>query len=171
MIQLNDDFLADVGLQDMPRGNRTPFLQTVYETLELRVGSLLSEGLSDDQLSEFSAIIDREPRTIVAWIEHYAPTYTDDPIFQRLSEGLGEKESASGIVCEYAATKWLEVNSPDYRDLVAAELGRISEEIRLRLPEIRATFDDGRAGESAVDACDHLVAQSLDEADRVGMTG
>lgn len=142
MIQLDDEFLADIGLQDMPRDHRTPFLQKVYETLELRVGSLLSEGLSNDQISEFSAIIDRDPQSIVSWIEHHAPTYTDDPIFTRMNDVLAEKQSAAAIVCEYAATKWLEVNSPDYRDLVAAELGRIAEEIRLRLPEIRATFDE-----------------------------
>lgn len=146
MIQLDDEFLADVGLQDMPRDHRTPFLQTVYEALELRVGTLLSEGLSDDQLTEFSAIIDRDPRVIVAWIEHHVPTYTDDPIFKRMNETLAKTLSASEIVCEYVATKWLEVNSPDYRDLVAAELGRISREIRQRALEIRATFDDGGAG-------------------------
>lgn len=142
MIQLDDEYLADVGLQDMPRDHRTPFLQRICETLELRVGTQLSEGLSDDQLSEFSKIIDRDPGAVVAWIEQHAPTYTDDPIFQRMNESLAEKESASGIVCEYAATKWLEVNRPDYRELVAIELRRITDEIRLRATEIRATFDE-----------------------------
>lgn len=142
MFQLDDEFLADVGLQDMPRDYRTPFLQRIYETLELRVGSQLSEGLADDQLSEFSNIIDRDPEAIVAWIEQHAPIYTDDPIFQRMHESHAEKESASGILCEYAATKWIEVNRPDYRELVAIELRRIADEIRLRATEIRATFDE-----------------------------
>jgi hypothetical protein len=34
-----------------------------------------------------------------------------------------------GLRAEYAATKWLEVNRPDYRDVVAKTLEEIKQEI------------------------------------------
>ncbi len=53
MINLDDDFLAEVGLADLPEVERTPFLAQVNETLEVRVGSRLAERLTDEQLSQF----------------------------------------------------------------------------------------------------------------------
>lgn len=140
MFKLDDGFLAELGLQDMPESQRADFLKHIYETLELRVGTALSEALSDAQLSEFSALIDRDPQVVSAWIEAHAPDFTDDPEYHRIVMARSEKETPSGILCEYAATKWLEVNRPDYRHLVAAELGRVSAEIRHRAAEIRAAF-------------------------------
>lgn len=145
MFQLDDNFLADLGLQDMPPSQRGPFLQRIYETLEIRVGTTLSEGLSDEQLSEFSSIIDRDPRAVIAWIDAYAADFTQDPAYHNIGAALAENESPAGILCEYAASKWLEVNSPDYRDLVAAEFARVSTEIRQRVVEIRAAFSSDAA--------------------------
>ena len=60
MFQLDDKFLADIGLNDLPDEQKQAFLQHIYEELELRVGTRLSDGLSDQQLEEFEKIIDRD---------------------------------------------------------------------------------------------------------------
>ena len=53
MFQLDDKFLQDVGLGDLPEDQKAAFLQHIYEELELRVGTKLSEGLNEQQLGEF----------------------------------------------------------------------------------------------------------------------
>jgi hypothetical protein len=138
MIELGDEFLATVGLADLPAAQRPAFLQMIYSEIELRVGTVLSEGLSDAQLEEFEAIMDRIPGCVLAWIGTHAPDFEIDPIYQRMQDLMAETEQPSAILCEYACTKWLEVNRPDYRDLVAGEFEIISDEIRARAPDILA---------------------------------
>jgi hypothetical protein len=129
MFQLDDKFLADIGLNELPEDQKQAFLQHIYEELELRVGTKLSEGLSDQQLEEFEAIIDRKDDAIVAWLNQYAPNYHTDETFGRLQQATQADPNDPGLRAEYAATKWLEVNRPDYRQVVAQVLDELKKEI------------------------------------------
>ena len=130
MIQLDDTFLADLGLADLPAAERQSLLQNVYEELELRVGSALTDGLSDAQLTEFEAIIDKDYESIVIWLDLNVPDFINDGVYQKMVQALADTADQSDIVCEYASTKWLEINRPDYQRVVAAVLDDIKEQIR-----------------------------------------
>lgn len=91
MFQLNDDFLQSLGLGGMPDDQKQAFLQHLYEELELRVGTRLSEGMSDEQLADFEKLIDAND--------------------------------------EAGALKWLETNRPNYKEVVAAELEKLKQEV------------------------------------------
>jgi len=129
MFQLDDKFLADVGLNEMPEDQKKAFLQHIYDELELRVGTKLSDGMSDEQLEEFESIIDRKDDIVMAWLEKNAPDYHNDESFSRIQEATKMDVNDPGLRAEYAATKWLEVNRPDYRDVVASVLAEIKNEI------------------------------------------
>jgi len=129
MFQLDDQFLQDIGLADLPDEQKKPFLQHVYDQLEYRVGVRLSEGMSDAQLEEFEAIIDRKPEVIDAWVAQYAPNYASDELYSRIQTASGLQANDPQVKAEYAATKWLEVNRPDYRDVVANTLDELKQEI------------------------------------------
>lgn len=129
MFQLDDKFLQDVGLAQLPADQKQAFLEQVYASLEERVGVRLSEGLSDAQLEEFEGIIDRKQEKIDAWLAVYAPQYTADPIFQRIQQATGLQPEDLALRSEFAATKWLEVNRPNYRDVVAQVMNELKAEI------------------------------------------
>ncbi len=129
MFQLDDKFLADIGLNDLPEEQKKAFLQHIYDELELRVGTKLSDGMSDEQLEEFEAIIDRKDEVIRTWLEKYVPDYYNDEAFGRIQEATGLDVNDAGLRAEYTATKWLEVNRPDYRDVVAGVLDELKTEI------------------------------------------
>lgn len=129
MFQLDDQFLNDVGLGNLPEEQKKPFLQHTYDQLEYKVGIRLSEGMTDDQLTEFEAIIDRKSEVITPWLQANAPNYQNEEVFTRLMEASKLASSDPGLQAEYAATKWLEVNRPDYRNVVAATLDEIKSEI------------------------------------------
>ncbi len=129
MFQLDDKFLEDIGLASLPDEQKKPFLQHIYEQLEYQVGLNLSDGMSDEQLEEFEAIIDRKQEVVDGWINTKAPQYADDPVFQKMQQATGLEPSSADLKAEYAATKWLEVNRPDYRDVVAATLDTIKKEV------------------------------------------
>lgn len=129
MFQLDDKFLADIGLNSLPDEQKQAFLQHIYEELELRVGTRLSDGLSDQQLEEFEKIIDRDQATIDAWLSAHVQDYTNDQVFQRMQQALKLDPSDPNLKSEYVATKWLEVNRPDYRDVVKIVLEELKGEI------------------------------------------
>ncbi|MBC7459710.1 hypothetical protein H7200_03300 [Candidatus Saccharibacteria bacterium] len=129
MFQLDDQFLADIGLGELPEDQKKPFLQHTYDQLEYKVGIRLSEGMTDDQLEEFESIIDRKEDVISAWLMTNAPEYQAEEVFQRLMQSSQLPPADPGLKAEFAATKWLEINRPDYRDVVAQTLEEIKQEI------------------------------------------
>jgi len=129
MFQLDDKFLQDLGLDQLPDEQKKAFLEHIYNELELRVGTRLSDGLSDDQLEEFESIIDKKDEVITAWLQQHAPTYYNDEAFTRLQQATGLDVNDPNLRNEYVATKWLEVNRPDYRQVVAQVLDELKKEI------------------------------------------
>lgn len=129
MFKLDDEFLESIGLNDLPEEQKKAFLQHIYDELELRVGTKLSDGMSDAQLEEFESIIDRKDDVITAWLAQHAPNYYNDEAFTRIQQATGLDVNDPALRSEYAATKWLEVNRPDYRDVVASVLDDLKNEI------------------------------------------
>jgi len=129
MFQLDDKFLTDIGLGDLPDDQKRAFLQHTYEELELRVGTRLSEGLTDQQLEEFEKIIDRDQDVIENWLAAHVQDYTNDEVFKRMQVALNLDPADPVLKAEFVATKWLEVNRPDYRDVVKSVLEELKAEI------------------------------------------
>lgn len=144
MFQLDDKFLEEVGLGAMPQDQRKPFLQYIYNELELRVGTRLSEGMSDEQLAEFESIIDKKDEVITPWIERHAPNFREEPAFQRIQQATQLPYDDPRLKAEFAATKWLEVNRPDYRNVVASVLAEIKQEITSKKDAIISSFGDSQ---------------------------
>lgn len=129
MFQLDDQFLQDVGLGALPDDQKQAFLQHIYSELELRVGTKLSEGLSDAQMAEFEAFIDRDAEKVEQWFMTNLPNYAEQQDYQQLKQGAPESASQLDVLCEYGSLKWLELNRPDYRQVVADELAKLKQEI------------------------------------------
>lgn len=129
MFQLDDNFLKELGLDQLPDEQKKPFLQHIYSELELRVGERLSQGMSDAQLDEFANIIDKAPGAVDEFLTKHAPNYQQEPMFQRLVQATKADPNDPRLKDEFAATKWLEVNRPDYRDVVAATMDELKKEI------------------------------------------
>ena len=129
MFRLDDQFLKDIGLDGLPDEQKKPFLQHIYSELELRVGTRLSDGLSDVQLEEFEKIIDRDQEKIQSWLAEHAPNYLQEEAFTKLQQATQLETGDPRLVAEFTATKWLEVNRPDYRKVVADVLDELKREI------------------------------------------
>lgn len=77
-MQLDDRFLASVGLETMPADEKKAFLQYIYEELELRVGKELSKDLSDEQLDQFEALAAAgDPVAVTGWLRAHCPNYKE----------------------------------------------------------------------------------------------
>jgi isocitrate lyase len=129
MFQLDDKFLQELGLDQLPEEQKQAFLEHIYSQLELRVGTRLSDGLSDEQLGEFESFIDRDDEKVRSWIASNTPDYLGDPAFQQLRDGAPGGTNETVLLAEYASLRWLAMNRPDYRDVVKQVLEEIKKEI------------------------------------------
>lgn len=129
MFQLDDKFLQDLGLDQLPDDQKQAFKEHIYSELELRVGTRLSDGLSEAQLTEFESFVDRDDEKVRAWISANVPDYQNDPSYQQLLTNVPADTNPSAVLAEYASLKWLSLNRPDYRQVVAAVLEELKGEI------------------------------------------
>lgn len=129
MFQLDDQFLNDLGLGQLPDDQRQAFKEHIYSELELRVGVRLSEGLSDAQLAEFESFVDRKDDQVRTWVATHAPNYMSDPAYQQLHTNAPEGAEEAAILAEYASLKWLGINRPNYREVVNQVLEELKQEI------------------------------------------
>lgn len=160
MFRLDEQFLKDIGLDGLPEEQKKPFLQHIYSELELRVGTKLSDGLSDAQLEEFEQIIDRNQDKIMAWLSQHAPNYAQDEAFGKLQQATNLPADDPRLVAEYAATKWLEVNRPDYRDVVATVLEELKKEIVTNRDTILGSMPSASAPQSSQDLAQQQPGQN-----------
>jgi hypothetical protein len=129
MFQLDDKFLQELGLDQLPEDQKQAFKEHIYSELELRVGTRLSDGLTEAQLTEFESFVDRDSEKVYAWISTNAPEYQSDPSYQQLRASVPQDVDPSAVLAEYASLKWLSLNRPDYRQVVAAVLEELKAEI------------------------------------------
>ncbi len=130
MFQLDDQFLTDIGLNDLPEEQKKPFLQYVYDKLELAVGIELADGLTEAQENEFGDIIDRRDDVITNWLQTHTPNYQNDESFKRIMQAYNISDvNDKTLRDEYAATKWLEINRPNYREIVLNTMNSLKQEI------------------------------------------
>jgi hypothetical protein len=76
MMRLDDQFLAEAGLADLPAEAKHSLLAAVYAELVTRVGTSLTARLTDTQLDEFQSLTQAHDRdAALAWLERTVPDH------------------------------------------------------------------------------------------------
>ena len=95
-MQFDEDYLGQVGLGEMPEERKAEFLRYIQETLEIRVGQRMSEGMSDAKLLEFDELAKGgDTEEIQEWIKVNRPDYREiarDEL-RKVTEELIERKS------------------------------------------------------------------------------
>ncbi|MDR0397895.1 MAG: DUF5663 domain-containing protein [Candidatus Nomurabacteria bacterium] len=128
MFQLDNSFLESVGLGGMDSSKKEAFLRHTQEELEVRVGTRMSESMSEEQLVEFEKIIDGDKELISKVIGD--TDLKNDKVYKLLVSKAGFKDGGSEIRNEWASIAWLTKNQPNYQQLVKDEISKLKEEIR-----------------------------------------
>lgn len=74
-MRVDEDFLDEVGLGDMPSEEKAAFIDHAEEELEVRVGQSISAQLSDVQMDEFEQIQDSE--LAARWLDQNVPDFRE----------------------------------------------------------------------------------------------
>lgn len=128
-MNLDDNFLTEVGLSDLSPEQKNAYLNQVQDELELRVGTKMSEGLTLDQVAEFEGIMNNDQQVIRKVVSELGMDFRTDDIYKKLLERHGVKEGTWEIIGEYLSIKWIQKNRPNYHDIVKATLEELKADI------------------------------------------
>ncbi|MGD9961487.1 DUF5663 domain-containing protein [Nocardioides sp.] len=127
-ISFDAEYFQSVGLTALSPDGKQSLASAVYAETELRVGTALSDGLSDEQLAEFEKIIDQDEATVRKVLdEHDHDNYQNN-----LDKPLE-------VLAEVAGSVWLAAHKPTYHDTVRAIHEELRQEVAARRVEILAT--------------------------------
>lgn len=149
MFQIDDKFLASLGLEALPQEEKEKMKAHIYETLEMRVGMRLASGMSNQQLTEFEGFMSGDVTKATDYLDNLNPNWKNDPAYVA-SQQQAQKAGVNldSATSEYAALKWLETNFPDYKKVVAEELDKLKEEIKQSAPQILEATNQSNTGET-----------------------
>jgi hypothetical protein len=98
--------LRDVGVK-LPEHRLDRLAARVARELELRVGNVISDHLTDEQLEEFEKIISEAQRKQEQWLLKHYPEYTKIVAAEaeRLSKELAKAKSPAVLIKRWHQTK------------------------------------------------------------------
>ena len=128
-MKLDGNFLKEVGLDSLSEIEKQAFLEYVYSEAELRVGDALTKHMTPEQIVEFKKIADKDSSFIVNWLSAFVPMYHSDQLFKKMHKETGYDVADTRLLSEYTATKWLELNRPDYAEIVSEVIENLRQEI------------------------------------------
>lgn len=129
-MDIDENFLNEVGLQDMPAEKKQEFLRRTKAELELRVGAEISKGLSPEQIKEFEALSDGDQRVIKKLVFEMESDFREDKVYQTILKQSGKETGDWQILSEYLSVRWIQKNCPNYKAIVEQETEKLKEEIR-----------------------------------------
>lgn len=87
MALIDEKFMAEVGLGEMPAAEKQAFMEHATEELEVRVGQQISSGLTPEQMLEFEKI--EEGPEITKWLNQNVPNFREQVM--RVFEGFKQE--------------------------------------------------------------------------------
>ncbi len=76
MSNLDEQFLRDLGIADLPEEKKGPLVAGLEEQIENRIGLKMAEGLSDEQLEELDRLTEGgDDAQVKEWLDRYVPGY------------------------------------------------------------------------------------------------
>ena len=83
-MELNEEFLREVGLAAMPEDERKAFLDYAQEELEVRIGEEIAKGVEPEKMREFDEAESDE--AALEWLKANKPDFKE--IVKNVSEEL-----------------------------------------------------------------------------------
>jgi tetratricopeptide (TPR) repeat protein len=133
--KLNDRFLEEVGLGDLPSPKRSAFLHQAYAELEERIGSRLTANMRSALLDEFGLFVDRREAEMRQWLSAHQADWAECKTYQDMVRANPDAKEVD-LMSEYGAMLWLALTRPDYADVVGDEWSQLSYEIASRANDI-----------------------------------
>lgn len=151
MFAIDDKFVDELGLSSLSQEDKEEFAEHIKGELEQRVGDRLTEGMTDEMLDEFGSFVDGDEASMREWFNANDPQYLNTKEYQELKASLPDAPEAA-LMSQYGALKWLQINRPDYPEVVQSVLSDIKSEIISSRESIMQGIEEAEAEANANNA-------------------
>lgn len=110
----SDELIVELGIEKFSPEQQ----QRVLDELNMLVGEAMLGHLSDQQVSEYEAIINGNQEVITNWLNENDPNYQETVAYQQLAEGYEDDPDKVPADKVYASIAWLEKNNPNLSETV-----------------------------------------------------
>jgi hypothetical protein len=117
MFNLSEEYLKEVGVAIMPQAMQDEIIPGIIKSIQGKISIKMSEQLSDLLINEFDYLTLGTADEVRNWLVKVIPYYIESPEYVTAMKESGASED--DFVKAYGVTKWLEMNVPNYSQLVA----------------------------------------------------
>jgi hypothetical protein len=132
MFQVDDTFLEELGIKDIPEAQREKMRAQLTEELEDRIGEKVMANLSEEQITEFEGLFTQDDSHQHRWLQKNMPEYKQAADYKEFIKEAGVTEDQivpADVLADFVTVKWFETNSPDYQNLVKEAMEELKEEL------------------------------------------
>ncbi len=116
MFDLSEDYLKEIGVANMPQAMQDDLIPKISKSIQSKISIKLSEQLSDLLVNEFDYLTAGTADEVRQWLVKVVPYYAESPEYISNMQASGVSED--DFVKAYGVTKWLEMNVPNYGQLM-----------------------------------------------------
>lgn len=129
-MEIDEKFLAEVGMADMPEEQKVQFLRRTKAELELRVGEEISKGLTPEQIKEFEALSNGDQEAIKKMVFSMESDFRNDKIYQAILKDSGKEQGDWDVLGQYLMVLWIKQNRPNYKEITERVFEKLKEDIK-----------------------------------------
>lgn len=122
-----EEIIEQLGIGSWPEEKQNE----AAEVAVLRVGEAVTQGLNEQQLNEYQAIIDDDHNVIDAWLENNAPNYKESPVYKEIEAGYSADPEKNNPAKLFASLAWIRQNVPNAQEAMAQALEAYKQELSL----------------------------------------
>lgn len=123
------NFFDEIGLTGLSEDEKLVFVQHYQDELDARVGKKVLEGLPEDKIREYELVVAGD-QTMIDNIMVENPDFKNDPIYNALAQTTNLPPDSKELIDEYAIVKWLNVNFPEYSEVVREISAGLKQEVK-----------------------------------------
>lgn len=117
--------VEQLGIGNLPQERQAGIL----EELNYKIGQAIAEGYSEQQTSEYEAIVNDDKEVIDAWLAQNVPDYKNSPVYKELASGYDEDPEHVNPAKVFASLAWTQVNSPNAQEVVTQVIDDFKKEL------------------------------------------
>ena len=127
MFNLDDNFLTEIGIIDMPEPARGELVEGIQQMINDRVTLAMADQI-DDSLIDGLNEINSSPKLAKKWLEKNLPHYSRSQEFAQFLQHVPAEEAV--VTQLYAQNKWFEMNLPNLPSVVEKIKNDIMQELK-----------------------------------------
>ena len=125
-MQYDKQFIIEaLGINELPAEEK----ERIVIEATMRIGTALVGGLSDQQYTEYKAIVDDDAAVIDAWLSQNVPDYKELPAYQEIESGYEADPEKNRPEKLFATIAWIEKTVPDIQDRINQTLAAYKQEL------------------------------------------